>query len=394
MSVAKNFKIILTKSHVVYFPGQDIDGIVQFNIGEKIETTGVHLELTGLSYVSFEEKLKKTKNAGICHHSSLERYWHTKIDLATKDGATFSLTTGTYQYPFTAQLPDDLPTSFECENGCTRYYLRSYISRESQGDLDCLLPFTVITFFNLNDSPYAMRSEEAEDVQTVGCCTSGSVNTRLKVAKLGYVPGEKIHINGECDNKTQNTLKNASLDLKMNITLKATDKERFLQKDVRTWRLGEIQANTTLCLDDLHLVVPPLPSSGSRFCNNIDVHYCLQLTVQVTSGVTSTASVGLIIGNVPLELGDNVFTGRKGADDSEHTDKQLPDPIRSLTRKLNGAAVSRDSDFTVTLDHYFPLPGPGVDDYQERVPLQCPEIKWHPSYLCFVQRPDKGTDGT
>ncbi|XP_061172002.1 arrestin domain-containing protein 17-like [Saccostrea echinata] len=390
MTIIKNFRIILTKSQAVFLPEQSVEGIVQFNIVEKFETTGVFLEVTGLSYVVVEEKHGKSRNGVVSQHTSLERYCHTKIDLATKGGAAFPLTTGTYQYPFATQLPDELPTSFEGENGCTRYYLRAYILRESQGQLEFLLPFTIISVFNLNESPYAMRSEEAEDVQMVSCCTSGSVKTKLKLSKIGYVPGEIIQLDGECDNQSQNALKTVFLDLIMNVTLKATNKEHSVQRSVKTWHLHEIQGNTTLSLDNIQLVVPPLPPSGSRFCNNIDVHYCLQLTAKVSSGVCCKVSVGLIIGNLPLELGNSQFAEQEDTDDIGSIEAQLPENLRSLVRKTSCVPAFRNSGiFSVTLDHHFPLSDEHVNNHHVPVPLQCPGIQWHPSYLCFVEKTKK-----
>lgn len=40
-----------------------------------------------------------------------------------------------------------------------------------------------------------------------------------------------------------------------------------------------IPPQTHLSLEDLQLTVPPLPPSGSRYCNNIDIHYTLQVTI-------------------------------------------------------------------------------------------------------------------
>lgn len=83
------------------------------------------------------------------------------------DGSDFCLSTGTYQYLFTTQLPEELPTSFECDGGYTRYYLRAYISLSSQVELSSLLLVTVLTVFDLNELNYAMVSvffNEKQDI--------------------------------------------------------------------------------------------------------------------------------------------------------------------------------------------------------------------------------------
>lgn len=69
------------------------------------------------------------------------------------------------------------------------------------------------------------------------------------------------------------------LSLIQNIALKTEKKDLIVQKIIRSWSVREIPPQTHLCLDDLQLTVPPIPPSGSRYCNNIDIHYTLQVTI-------------------------------------------------------------------------------------------------------------------
>eukprot|EP00105_Crassostrea_gigas_P004191 XP_011417330.1 PREDICTED: arrestin domain-containing protein 17 [Crassostrea gigas] len=379
----KKFNIYLNDSSAVYFPGQSIQGVVQFYVDSKINTTGVHIEFCGVTYVDFKEKQRNGQ--GESCYSSLENHCHNTVALASKDGSEFFLSTGPYQYLFTTQLPEELPTSFECDGGYTRYNLRAYIACSSQDEMSCILPVTVLTVFDLNESIYAMRSEEVDDLQLVGCCSKKCVKTKLKLTKSGYVPGERIQLDASCDNQTQKSLDQAYVNLFMNITLKTEKKDLVVQKIIRSWSVPEIPPQTHLSLDDLQLTVPPLPSSGSRYCNNIDIHYTLQFTVELSNDVCCTSSLSLIVGNVPLESCANQYTGNEGANVAKVNNQQLPNEIQK--RLLNSAGVPThkyDNTSCVLVDTYFRSSDKDGEWHPEPLPAQ--PVKWRPSYLYYVNR--------
>lgn len=379
----KNFNIYLNDSNAVYFPGQNIQGVVQFYVDSKITTTGVHIELIGVTYVDF--KGKQRNGQGESCYSSLENHCHNTVSLAFKDGSDFCLSTGTYQYLFTMQLPKELPTSFECDGGYTRYYLRAYIACSSQDELSSLLPVTVLAVFDLNESNYAMRSEEVDDLQLVGCCSKKCVKTNLKLIKSGYVPGERIQLEAYCDNQTQKSLDQAYVNLVMNIALKTEKKDLIVQKIIRSWSVREIPPQTHLCLDDLQLTVPPIPPSGSRYCNNIDIHYTLQFTVELSNDVCCTSSVSLIVGNVPLESCTNQYTGNEGSNVTKVTRQQLPNEIQKRLGNSAGVPTHRYDDTScVLVDTYFRSCDKGGEWHPEPLPGQ--PVKWRPSYLYYVNR--------
>ncbi|XP_022333363.2 arrestin domain-containing protein 5-like [Crassostrea virginica] len=386
MSVVGKFKIVLGKSPAVFFPGQSIEGVVQFSTDRKIDTTGVYIELTGVTYVNFKEKIDRNKG-GEQRYTSLDKHCHSTIALASKGGTEFCLSAGTYQYHFTTQLPEELPTSFECENGYIRYYLRAYIVLPAQDNPDCLLPFTIVTFFNLNESNYAKRSEEAEDVQTVGCCKE-YVRVNLKTSKSGYVPGEIIQLEAAIDNQTQGVLNQAWVSLVMNTALRTKDKDLLTEEVIRNWPVQEIPANSTSTLNDIELVVPPLPSSGSRFCNNIDIHYSLKLCVQLTSHSYCTASVDLLIGNVPLYGCHSNFREFNKPCDIKDTINISDVPTQDLFENDQVVPVFKCEDrFIVTVDNYFVFPE--SKNQWNSMPLQCGKMKWSPIYMSYVKMANK-----
>lgn len=62
---------------------------------------------------------------------------------------------GQHFYPFSFQLPPNLPSSFEGGDGYVRYTIRGVIDRSSwiKKDKDTKKPFTVIALLDLNTYP-------------------------------------------------------------------------------------------------------------------------------------------------------------------------------------------------------------------------------------------------
>lgn len=65
---------------------------------------------------------------------------------------------GVHQYPFSFQLPNQLPTSFEGQYGNVRYYVQAKADRPWAFDYKFKAGFTVNAFVDLNQIPDAAVS--------------------------------------------------------------------------------------------------------------------------------------------------------------------------------------------------------------------------------------------
>ena len=65
---------------------------------------------------------------------------------------------GNYQYPFSFQLPANLPSSFEGAHGNVRYFIKATVDRPWKFDHHCKALFTVVSSFDLNQMPQLIVS--------------------------------------------------------------------------------------------------------------------------------------------------------------------------------------------------------------------------------------------
>lgn len=74
---------------------------------------------------------------------------------------------GEYDYPFSFQLPQKLPSSFEGENGFIRYHLKVVIKKSWKKDLKLKKMFVVNEHIDINASNYDVAPGD-EDQKTLG----------------------------------------------------------------------------------------------------------------------------------------------------------------------------------------------------------------------------------
>lgn len=62
---------------------------------------------------------------------------------------------GTHEYPFSCNLPPNLPSSFESDYGRIRYTIKAKLDRPWKFDHETKAAFTVNSTLDLNQQPHA-----------------------------------------------------------------------------------------------------------------------------------------------------------------------------------------------------------------------------------------------
>ncbi|KAK4035920.1 hypothetical protein OUZ56_027998 [Daphnia magna] len=92
----------------IYFPGEEVSGVVHIsNVSSKI-LKGIYLECQGYAKFCFNELSSET------YYSAEETYLDLKIPVITNEGReTFELVSGVHQFPFAFALPKKFPLHFK-----------------------------------------------------------------------------------------------------------------------------------------------------------------------------------------------------------------------------------------------------------------------------------------
>jgi hypothetical protein len=124
------------------------------------------------------------------------------------------LEVGTHAYPFSFQLPTQIPSTLVGDGGKITYILEVTNTKE-RGVETFHRPLTIIGVLNLNSISAAslVRDVRLKKYACCFCCKSGPLGTTLIINKSGFVPGESIKIIGEIYNFSRRRVKGVRVTL-------------------------------------------------------------------------------------------------------------------------------------------------------------------------------------
>ncbi|XP_046556419.1 arrestin domain-containing protein 3-like [Haliotis rubra] len=333
------FVVSFSNLQGVYYAGQAVQGHVTVELTDTMKMRGIHIRFEGRAYVHWSET--ETTGSGdnqqtVTHdYSASEKYFKEDILLAGRwkqqSGDDIHLPAGRHTFPFAFQLPPQLPSSFEGEDGHVRYTAKGIIDKPWKFDHETKRPFTVICLLDLNRDPNAMIPAQGANSKTLccWCCASGPISANFIIDRQGYVPGEAIILKAEIDNQSNRRIKSSVCEIDNGkasnsmcecflplgllyplplttwpqVTMfHATTKTRTSSRVIAKLKHGEIDEGGHDYWNGDQLVIPPVPPSFLAGCNIIDIRYFVQLEV-TPSGPSSDLKVPLqvIIGTIPLQ---------------------------------------------------------------------------------------------
>ncbi|KAL3270086.1 hypothetical protein HHI36_009144 [Cryptolaemus montrouzieri] len=104
---------------------------------------------------------------------------------------------GRFTYPFSFQLPSNLPSTFENSYGYIRYTLKGIVDIPWGMDYEDTLQFVVLSLIDLNTFPLeSFQPVSRSDEKTVccWCCAGGEITVDINISKTAFVPGENIKL--------------------------------------------------------------------------------------------------------------------------------------------------------------------------------------------------------
>ncbi|XP_050412489.1 arrestin domain-containing protein 3 isoform X2 [Patella vulgata] len=236
-------------------------------------------------------------------HVTVQLNAEIKMRRLEEKGDDHVLQPGNYSYPFSFQLPNQLPSSYESSVGRVRYTVTAVIDRPWKFDHKCKRTITFIDAVDLNLEPTAAQgvTQQGEKTMCCLCCKSGPIRAVLKLDRLGYVPGENIRIHGEINNHSRRKMTSSFAELRMTVDYHTPSKTRTQKNSVSKICKGPIQAGGDDIWNGDALGVPPLPPSNLRGCKIIDIKYTVTLNVDPAGPAFDlVVPIKIIIGTIPL----------------------------------------------------------------------------------------------
>ncbi|XP_062620954.1 arrestin domain-containing protein 3-like isoform X2 [Saccostrea cucullata] len=350
MGKLRAFYIELENPQGVFFAGQIINGRLVVELDAEMKMREISLKFKGQANVHWTESQTvstgKTTSTVTRHYSASEKYFEHTQPLFGKGmgmGDDNRLPPGQHVYPFSFQLPPNLPSSFEGGVGYVRYTIKGTIDKPWKFDHTTKRPFTVNALLDLNTQPNSACGTQNQQSKFLCClcCKSGPITGMLKLDRVGYVPGEAITFNAEIQNMTSRVC-GTHVKLYMTTVFHATTKSKTTTSEVARVVHQDIQPGETETWSGDRLVIPPLPPSFLVGCQIIDINYYFELIVD-PSGPAIDLHVPLliIIGTIPLRTVVQQYQAQYGISSPAQPALPAPGPAPSAP-PVGGASIMSD----------------------------------------------------
>uniref|UniRef100_A0A6A7G010 Arrestin domain-containing protein 2-like isoform X1 n=1 Tax=Hirondellea gigas TaxID=1518452 RepID=A0A6A7G010_9CRUS len=302
----KSIKVELHPEYPVYFGWQIISGIVRAEVLQEISCKDVKVTCSGKAKVRWTEGSGKQQLV----FKAKEKYVNlSKIVWTPEIPERGKLPAGNYAWPFSFQLPQDIPSSFEGTFGFIRYKVKANINISSAYDKKHSIYFSVCCPVDLNYDDNAKSPLKMVKTDTYGCCccVKGPVALNFNCQYSGAVSGEKFKIRGEVANQGRKEVTNSTVTIYQKVTYRSgKSKNKKTTDQVCKVTRGAIAPGDRDFYVDVPLEIPAVVPS-LKFCNIMELQYIIEIKATFGSYSYVYERVPFNIGTIPFVTeGENV----------------------------------------------------------------------------------------
>ncbi|KAK1131832.1 hypothetical protein K0M31_015983 [Melipona bicolor] len=298
MSSLRAFRLEFNRSTATYMAGEIVSGNIIVDIAKEKQIRGLFFSATGKAQVHWTENDSKQRTK---HYINSEKYFQLKCNIISTQGSDswVKLPRGYNQYPFSFQMPHNIPYSFEHRNGYVRYTVNAVIDRPWKFNHECKAAFTVVSSLDLNVHREKCLGVNDETRKNFCCFTNGAINLQISISSSGYVPGQMVNTIVDYVNSTNISITRVCTKLLRKLQFHFTFKtitNDFVIK--RTEQTGPFPTNGQVISE---LLIPPIPPSCLEYCNIIDLYYELIVCVHFSGPHRKIMKrYPVLIGTIPL----------------------------------------------------------------------------------------------
>ncbi|GAB6029486.1 hypothetical protein CHUAL_005241 [Chamberlinius hualienensis] len=283
-------RIVYEQPTATYFSGQILSGNVVIDYDKELRINEIALRVHGVARVDWTEK-----NNDQCY-SNYEEFIDARMNIYDKgkDQTGIYESPGERSYPFTFQLPANLPSTFISSHGFVHYYCKAIVQTT---EINCLTmsskvkvqkQFNIIhnidvdTFPNMNGVSSICQSQR---LPTICCLSRGLLTISMSLNKRAFIIGESINIDYTIENRSSVhlVLLNVALMQKLLYTSSSGKKKSDNMNIADINRSTEILPHKDV-EGHVTITIPMVPPNSLGICNSIAVSYCTLLSVGEISG--------------------------------------------------------------------------------------------------------------
>lgn len=314
-----SFEIVFSRASGIYFEGEAIQGEVVVDLRDEMVIESLQITFRGTAVVQWPDdssglvasgRRRRRRSRFDADESTTdeEHYLNQMICLYSREtnpqtelGPRLLVSVGRHSYPFTIQLPENLPSSFRGDYGYLSYTANAVLERPLLSQIVVSKEFTIVSIVNLHTiDPEIMRPVHEEESESLGfcCIETGNVTCHWRLERRGFVPGEEIVINGEIHNNCNLRITSSKAALVQHTKYQgASGNVIYQRKQMTKLEKPEVPPGTTGFWRARMTVPPNLPQTGLKSCNIINLWYTLKLKVILMMHSPIETVINIVIGS-------------------------------------------------------------------------------------------------
>lgn len=295
--MGKSFYIDLPEQ--AFNAGSVLNGRVVLRLEKSKELDKINLAFNGRSYIfvpEYEQELMKEK----CSHNDSDQEQIINVNTTVWNHCTHpSLREGVHHFPFSIELPESLPSSFQLHSksmhGChIAYTLKaSLIHRKKKDCTTAEVPVVITNELNINDSSLTTMQCVSGKKGKSGILrylpSNGCVAMEVTTDHKGYCVGDSIAISVDITNDTKSKVSSLQATLNRNILHKGHCHKNYCSVIKKVENDG--------CQTNLLLHIPQTSASITNY-NMVKVTYELKVKVKLANKVKVVAYLPITIGMI------------------------------------------------------------------------------------------------
>eukprot|EP00878_Enallax_costatus_P040845 GHUV01047241.1.p1 GENE.GHUV01047241.1~~GHUV01047241.1.p1 ORF type:complete len:286 (+),score=64.25 GHUV01047241.1:195-1052(+) len=204
-----------------YYAGDVVTGSVFLHVAERTTFKKCNIKVTGVEKVAWEERHGSGKYRHTEHYKGKYHIFQNKLPLMGEG----TLEPGDYQWPFSFQLPNNIPGSFSYQGGHTRASIEYKIKADCdqtgmfKPDFKKTIKIEVLQQYKAAPAPIDLAAEEP--ISYWCCFNKGLIGLKVTGETDGYTPGEHIRLRAMVDNKSTEKVPYVEFRLYQDVSLTA-----------------------------------------------------------------------------------------------------------------------------------------------------------------------------
>ena len=286
----RNFSIELNSDQLVYYPSQDIAGVVVIELEEIIEGKDLIVKFIGKSQCRFKGRTGK-HGRGDDAHTQIYSSEHIIVE---HEKNLSNPAAGKHELEFSFNFPSDMPSSMEAPLGNIRYVLSAHI-----GDSFIARYITINQIIDTNTEENSIGSTgESSESASCLCVVNGPLDVKASLSRMCYCPGEAILVSVNITNGTNRKMNALTAKLFQTIKYKTKGRTKNISTAIASLKGPKIKKGDSYVWEDQPLGIPAVAPTISNDVV-IEVQYHVRVDIGVTFGSNIGVNMPIIIGTVP-----------------------------------------------------------------------------------------------